>query len=135
MSSFYNVVMAIDNWNVRTEQMPENYEERNEKWMGDDDYYNLASEIFEEEVQEIYDSQNPVELLDAFADTFYTLVGMVAKAGMTEEFVDAVAEVIRSNESKLRGKREYLPNGKLSKGSEYSPPDIESILVKNGWDI
>lgn len=132
MRSLNEIVSAIEDWNVRTEQMPADQQERIMEWRNNFDYYDLAGAIFDEEVSEIYEAGDDVELLDAFADTFYTLIGMVVKAGMAEEFPAAVEEVIRSNESKLAGKREYLPNGKLGKGSEYSPPDIEGILRKYG---
>ena len=133
MRSLNEIVLAIEDWNIRTEQMPADQQERIIEWKNNFDYYDLALAIFEEEVEEIYAAEDDVELLDAFADAFYTLVGMVVKAGMTEEFPAAVEEVIRSNESKLQGEREYLPNGKLGKGSEYSPPNIEGILKDHGW--
>lgn len=133
MSNLIDLIERIEAWNIDTGQMPKDENERIDLWRQKFSYRELAEEIFEEEVMELFNSgDNEVEQLDALADIFYTLVGLVVKAGFKREFLDAIESVISSNESKLKGEVVFHKNGKIGKGSEYFPPDIEGILKRSG---
>lgn len=73
------------------------------------------------------------EFVDALADLDYVIEGSRLEFGVDGEPV--AAEVHRSNLSKLGadGKAVCRPDGKVTKGPSFSPPDIESVLVAQGW--
>jgi predicted HAD superfamily Cof-like phosphohydrolase len=71
---------------------------------------------------------NLVEYADANADIRFISYGNDIAAGIYSPAVDQ--EVARSNDTK------DLPleqEGKVRKGPNYSPPDIEGVLRKQGW--
>jgi predicted HAD superfamily Cof-like phosphohydrolase len=66
------------------------------------------------------------------ADLLYITIGAAISYGIPiNEIFD---EVHRSNMSKLdeNGKPVHLPNGKVTKGPNYSPPNLAPILIKHG---
>ncbi len=69
-----------------------------------------------------------VELADALADIAYVVEGANLEFGIDSEAV--LAEVQRSNMSKLGedGNPVYNADGKVTKGPNYSPPDIAKVL-------
>ncbi len=69
-----------------------------------------------------------VESSDALADLSYVVEGMNLEFGIDSEAV--LAEVQRSNMSKLGedGNPVYNADGKVTKGPNYSPPDIAKVL-------
>ncbi len=68
-----------------------------------------------------------VEYADASADIRYVAYGNDIAAGIYSPDVDA--EVCRSNDTKSPPG----PDGKVSKGPSYSPPDIAGVLKEQGW--
>lgn len=76
---------------------------------------------------------NLVEVADALGDLDYVIEGTRLEFGINGGPV--AAEIHRSNMSKLvDGKPLYREDGKVAKGPNYSPPDIEGELRKQGWN-
>jgi len=75
-----------------------------------------------------------VEVADALADIAYVVEGFSIEAGIDSEAV--LAEVQRSNLSKLddNGKAVVNELGKVTKGPNYSPPNVADVLRKQGWN-
>jgi predicted HAD superfamily Cof-like phosphohydrolase len=73
------------------------------------------------------DIANGKEFLDSLADQIVTAVGVGYCAGM--KTADAVAAVNRSNYSKFdkNGYPIFNENGKIAKGPDYEPPDLEGM--------
>lgn len=100
------------------------------------EYRELALKLIEEEVAELReavqdgDEVDFYELLDAVADILFTLFGLTSKAGVNHYIEAVLAEVIKSNNSKLFGERVVLPNGKIGKPEGYEPPDIRAAVEK-----
>ncbi len=71
-----------------------------------------------------------VEIADALADSIYVLLGTALEFGMGDIFPRIWNEVHRSNMSKLdnEGKPVMREDGKILKGPNFSPPDIENLL-------
>lgn len=69
-----------------------------------------------------------VEVADALADIAYVVEGANLEFGIDSEAV--LAEVQRSNMSKLDDNGKAIVNdlGKVTKGPNYSPPDIKKVL-------
>jgi predicted HAD superfamily Cof-like phosphohydrolase len=70
---------------------------------------------------------NRKELLDSLADQIVTAVGVAHCAKM--DIVAACEEVNKSNWSKFnyKGFPEFNENGKIKKGSQYRPPNLEGM--------
>jgi predicted HAD superfamily Cof-like phosphohydrolase len=67
------------------------------------------------------------ELLDSLCDQIVTATGVAHMYGF--DIVGALKEVSRSNTSKfVDGKPVFNESGKIAKGSNYSPPNLESFL-------
>jgi predicted HAD superfamily Cof-like phosphohydrolase len=83
-------------------------------------------DLMAEESQEYQDAENAsnrVKIADALADIVYTAYGTALCYDID---LDAVlAEVHRSNMTK---EQPEIAGGKVRKGDNYSPPDIEGIL-------
>lgn len=71
---------------------------------------------------------DPVEIADALGDGIYVKYGHAIERGI--QINDCLAEIHRSNMSKLDkdGLPIYREDGKVLKGPNYSPPDIEKVL-------
>lgn len=66
-------------------------------------------------------------LLDSLADQIVTAIGVAHMNGF--DIVGALREVSRSNTSKfVDGKPVFNENGKIAKGSNYTPPNLEPFL-------
>lgn len=130
MTEIQNYVDRIVDWNIRTGQMVGDPLDRRFAWSERDNYRDLTKRIFLEEVNEVLDASeyDAVELLDGIADVFFTLIGLAGKAGLDKYVAPVIDEVIRSNESKLKGDVVFRADGKVGKGSEYFPPDIPSVM-------
>ena len=93
----------------------------------------LRYELMKEENEEYLEAAKKGDLLevaDALGDMLYILCGTIVEHGLQHK-IDAVFEEIqRSNMSKLgeNGNPVYRKDGKVLKGSNYSPPDLEKIL-------
>lgn len=98
-----------------------------------DDYY-LRYRLGKEELLEYLDACNNddlVEITDALADQLYILLGTMIAHGMQDIIEDVFNEVHRSNMSKLGedGNPIYREDGKVLKGPNFSPPNIEQFLT------
>ena len=101
-----------------------------------DEYY-LRYRLGKEELVEYLDAckdDNLIEVTDALADQLYILLGTMNAHGMQNVIEDVFDEVHRSNMSKLGsdGKPIYREDGKVLKGPNFSPPNLEKLLSDNG---
>jgi predicted HAD superfamily Cof-like phosphohydrolase len=90
---------------------------------------NLIDEEFKE-LKKAIDEGDLVGVLDALTDLKYVIDGALCEFGLQGIAREAFEEVHRSNLSKLDAdghpiKRE---DGKILKGPNYTPPDLETIL-------
>jgi predicted HAD superfamily Cof-like phosphohydrolase len=75
-----------------------------------------------------------VEVADALGDVDVINEGTRLEFGINGEPISD--EIMRANFSKLGadGKPVYRPDGKITKGPNYVPPDLRSILLQQGWN-
>lgn len=91
----------------------------------------LRFELITEEVEELataIDNDDIVEIADALTDILYVVYGAGHAYGI--DLDECFSEVHRSNMSKLGedGKPIYREDGKVMKGPQYSPPDLEGVI-------
>lgn len=91
----------------------------------------LRFELITEEVEELataIDNDDIVEIADALTDILYVVYGAGHAYGI--DLDECFSEVHRSNMSKLGedGKPLYREDGKVLKGPEYFPPNLEDII-------
>lgn len=96
----------------------------------------LRYELGKEELLEYLEACNNddlVEITDALVDQLYILLGTMVAHGLQDIIEDVFDEVHRSNMSKLGedGKPIYREDGKVLKGPNFTPPNIEQFLTKN----
>ena len=73
------------------------------------------------------DNEQKLDLLDSLCDQIVTAIGVAHMLGMDIE--SALAEVNRSNHSKFEdGKAVFNEQGKISKGKNYTPPDLARFI-------
>ena len=92
---------------------------------------NLSSNVWKEarqnEIDHILYGLDKVQLLDDIVDEIVTRVGEAHMLGL--DIIGALAEVNRSNFSKFEnGKPVFNEQGKISKGKDYTPPQLESFI-------
>lgn len=88
--------------------------------------YKTKSHNFLKTIELLSDSDK-VELLDSIADQIVTNVGIAHMLGM--DISGALNEVARSNFSKFEdGKPVFDANGKISKGKNYTPPNLKQFV-------
>ena len=88
-----------------------------------------------EEYREAEANDDFIEMADALADLVYVAYGAALEHGI--DLDEVLQEVQRSNLSKLHhetGLPIYREDGKVLKGENFTPPDIETVLKKQGWD-
>lgn len=95
----------------------------------------LRISLLREELKELEDALaigDAVEALDALTDLQYVLDGAYLSLGFHRFKDAALAEVHRSNMSKLDedGRPVYREDGKILKGPNYSPPNISRCLAE-----
>ncbi|RYD62770.1 MAG: hypothetical protein EOP83_13755 [Verrucomicrobiaceae bacterium] len=95
----------------------------------------MRRDILQEEFEEYIEGEETndlVEIADALGDIIYVAFGTAVSYGLPmDEIFD---EIHRSNMSKLdpeTGKPIYREDGKVLKGSAYTPPDIRSIIERH----
>jgi len=71
-----------------------------------------------------------VDLADGLADLDYVVEGARVEFGI--DGAPIAAEVHRANMAKVGGP--IAPNGKRLKPPDWTPPDVEGELVKQGWE-
>lgn len=95
----------------------------------------LGRRLIEEELDEMDEAgTDRTGQLDAGIDILYFAYGNLLRQGFTPEQIDkGFQEVHRSNMSKLGvdGKPIYREDGKVLKGPNYFPPDLEKIACSN----
>ena len=92
----------------------------------------LRLDLIEEELQELTTAsynEDMVEIADALTDILYVSYGMGAALGI--DLDKCFEEVQRSNMSKLGadGKPIYREDGKVMKGPNYSPPNLQRMVM------
>lgn len=93
----------------------------------------LRQKLLDDEVQELRDAvaaRDLVEAADAIADIVYAAVGTAVELGIPFDAV--LAEVHRSNMTKLIPPIQVREDGKILKGPRYDPPDIAPLLPDGG---
>jgi predicted HAD superfamily Cof-like phosphohydrolase len=103
----------------------------------DSDLNTLRFKLIAEELAELgvaLAERDAVEVLDALVDLQYVLDGAFLSLGFHRMKAEALAEVHRSNLSKLGedGKPVLRADGKVIKGPAFSPPDLASIVKRHG---
>lgn len=93
----------------------------------------LRYKLMREENEEYLEAANNndlVEVADALGDMLYILCGTIIEHGMQDKIEAVFNEIQRSNMSKLGadGQPIYREDGKVLKGTNYSKPDIKTIL-------
>ena len=91
----------------------------------------LRYHLMSEELHELFDAWAEEKLdkcADALGDLLYVVFGTAIEFGLDMEPI--VDEIHRSNLSKLgaNDKPIYAANGKVLKGPNYKPPNIEAVL-------
>ena len=123
----------VGKWNKRTGHMPVNSGEASAQWFFNEEYRNRAMDLLTEEVEEMQEAiltMNQVEMLDAAADIIFVLAGIIEKAGLGEYMDEVMAEVLRSNNTKISPDGEVVrdENGKIGKPEHYRAPDIPEAM-------
>ncbi|ABF57477.1 gp23 [Corynebacterium phage P1201] len=121
-----DLALEVRDWNEKAGQLDDC-----ESVYSNDEDRELALVIIREEVDELEEALkegDEVEVVDAVCDIIFTALGAAAKADVSQYIEACMLEVMRSNNSKLEGKREVKPNGKLGKGAKYRPPQIGEIM-------
>ncbi len=88
--------------------------------------------LLREEFHEYLDAEaeeDIVDIADALADMMYVIAGTAVAYGIPLD--DVVKEVCRSNDSKIPKDGKALKNqdGKIMKGPDYSPPNLDDIVL------
>lgn len=96
--------------------------------------FHLRYELFNEELIEFVNGcyrENKIEVLDALCDLQVVLDGAFLALGFWKVKDAAIAEVMRSNMSKLGadGKPIYRHDGKILKGPNYTPPNLKQFIT------
>lgn len=79
--------------------------------------------------ESVIEGVNKESLLDSLADQIVTAIGVAYMFGLDIE--SALAEVNRSNFSKFEdGKPVFDVNGKVTKGKNYTPPNLTGMIGK-----
>lgn len=97
----------------------------------------LRQRLLREEVAEVGEAAargSVVEVAHELADVVYVAYGTALTYGIDLDAV--VAEVHRANLSKLApsGSTVRRADGKVPKGEDYRPPDVEGVLRRQGWE-
>lgn len=97
----------------------------------DDETMDLRVSLIEEELEELKDAIEDldiVEIADALTDLLYVVYGTGHAFGIDLDV--CFFEVHCSNMSKLGpdGQPIYREDGKVLKGADYVPPDLESVM-------
>lgn len=101
--------------------------------LDNDEISALRINLLREELDELCHAllvRDPVATLDALTDLQYVLDGAYLQLGFAAMKDAALAEVHRSNMSKLGedGRAVRRDDGKIMKGPRYSPPDLAAIV-------
>lgn len=101
-------------------------------WLDDlyaiaNNYKNHEQIMDDESTQCVIDEFDKNELLDSLCDQIVTALGVGYMFGF--DMQSALAEVVRSNFSKFEnGKPVFDDNGKIKKGADYTPPQLQEFI-------
>lgn len=128
-----SLFVMVRDWNKRTGHMPSIDAEASAQWFFDGEYRNRAMDLLTEEVEEMKFAiltMNQVEMLDAAADIIFVLAGIIEKAGLGEYMDEVMAEVLKSNDTKIPPNGEMVrdENGKIGKPEGYREPNIPEAM-------
>ena len=104
-------------------------------WCGED-VHRLRVALIEEELAEFRnagEAHDLVEIADALADLLYVVYGAGVTYGVDLEPI--FREIHRSNMSKGDPEVVRRPDGKILKGSNYSPPDVASLVAEQRGEV
>lgn len=92
------------------------------------EYIITRATMFDEEVDELRDAETFTEMLKEMADVVYVTYGLAATFGL--DLDEALRRVHASNMSKLDddGKPIRRADGKILKGPNYKPPNLEDLI-------
>jgi predicted HAD superfamily Cof-like phosphohydrolase len=79
-----------------------------------------------DELTEAWMKKESTESLDAICDLVYVLVGAAVEFGW--QFDEAFRRVHHSNMTKLTGRIKERRDGKILKGKDYEPPQLEDLV-------
>ena len=108
-----------------------------EPYVNDAEVNALRVRLIQEELDELREAlsaSDAVGALDALADLQYVLDGSFLSLGLHKWKDAAVAEVHRSNMSKLDANGEPImrADGKILKSENYTRPDLEAVMAQAG---
>lgn len=124
LSNFKHVIYFMETFNQKVADTPR---------LVDESTAYLRLNLIKEEVEELKQAieQNDLTgIADALTDILYVTYGAGAAYGI--DLDSCFEEVHRSNMSKLGvdGKPIYRQDGKVLKGPNYSPPNLDKILYE-----
>jgi predicted HAD superfamily Cof-like phosphohydrolase len=96
----------------------------------------LRLKLLQEELDEYRqaaEAGNLVAIADALTDILYVLFGTYVSHGLQDLATELFVEVQRSNMSKLNAEGQPIvrADGKILKSSQFSEPDLATIIVRN----
>lgn len=102
---------------------------------GDENFLKLRVDLIDEEFRELKEAitnRDLVSIADALTDILYVTYGFGVSLGINLDA--AFHEVHRSNMTKLDSNGQVIRryDGKVLKGPNYTPPDLKTILEKQG---
>ena len=125
----------MNNWQQNVEDFHKKFEQKIGSTPGfsDEDTMKLRIALVEEEFLELkqaYEEKDFPSFVDAIADSIYVLLGTATATGVDLEPI--WEEVQKTNMAKAVGNNRA--DGKLLKPEGWSPPDIPTLLKKQGWN-
>jgi|TARA_R110000744_G_scaffold247968_1_gene364411 predicted HAD superfamily Cof-like phosphohydrolase len=122
-TNFENVKLFMNTFDQEVKKSPK---------LPSEEVVDLRLDLIEEELQELTTAsynEDMVEIADALTDILYVTYGMGAALGI--DLDKCFKEVQRSNMSKLGadGKPIYREDGKVMKGPNYSPPNLQRMVM------
>ena len=122
-TNFENVKLFMNTFDQEVKKSPK---------LPSEEVVDLRLDLIEEELQELTTAsynEDMVEIADALTDILYVTYGMGAALGI--DLDKCFKEVQRSNMSKLGadGKPIYREDGKVMKGPNYSPPNLQRLVM------
>lgn len=104
-------------------------------WCGED-VHRLRVALIEEELAEFRnagDAHDLVEIADALADLLYVVYGAGVTYGIDLEPI--FREIHRSNMSKGDPEVVRRPDGKILKGTNYTPPEVARLVAEQRAEV
>ena len=83
-----------------------------------------------DELTEAYNENDFSSFIDAIADSIYVLLGTSISVGV--DIKPIWDEVQKTNIAKIPGNSRK--DGKILKPDNWTPPDIDNLLKKQGWE-